>query len=141
MNTYASSFTNQSIDANTTGNYTLTWSQDWTYHSFMVHETINGETTTVHSLYSSVLSVALAGRAPGTYSYSLQGVIHYPQISLVSLDTQTVIVSASQSGASAEVREYEYDTLGRLLKVKNAGHANVNYQYDAAGNRKIVEND
>jgi YD repeat-containing protein len=44
------------------------------------------------------------------------------------------LVATSAAGATT----YEYDTLGRVIKVIYDDGSYVQYQYDAAGNRTVV---
>jgi len=53
-----------------------------------------------------------------------------------------VAMVTASSGSAEEIVTYEYDALGRLVKVTHAGDVNDDvqtvYELDAAGNRKTV---
>ncbi|WP_299574448.1 RHS repeat domain-containing protein [uncultured Shewanella sp.] len=56
-----------------------------------------------------------------------------------TLRLSLILFSLFSAGAESNTETYHYDDLGRLFKVQDSKGKTVNYQYDAAGNRKKVE--
>lgn len=51
----------------------------------------------------------------------------------------TAGLALSSAAAQEPAEEYEYDALGRLIKVNQTDGSAIDYTYDPAGNRKRVD--
>lgn len=120
------------------GNFTLSWTGGGAYA--LVQEKINGIYTTFNGMSGASGSQTITGKAPGTYYYRIQSYCQTGPYSPTACDYRdaTVVVTGFASPASPSGVKYTYDALGRLTKVEDPQNGNVDYKYDAAGNRTNV---
>lgn len=70
-------------------------------------------------------------------SFAAYGYAHANAVVIVLGDDFFVIPIGAKAPSSSQSLSYEYDALGRLVEVTNAGTTQT-YDLDAAGNRMVI---